>query len=121
MGHRLRNHNGLCKFLHGHNYLIHVTVEGDTDPETGMVIDFSVLKRRVKEVLGKYDHAFVLETGDDCLREVSSDDVRVLYIPHPPTAECLAFYWKEEITAALGYQFNLHVQVNETRDCGAFV
>jgi len=43
---------------HGHNYVLEVTVAGTPDPETGYVVDLSVLKRIIKEkILDKVDHA----------------------------------------------------------------
>lgn len=43
---------------HGHNYTLDVTVRGDIDPRTGMVIDLAELKRIVQEaVIERFDHA----------------------------------------------------------------
>jgi 6-pyruvoyltetrahydropterin/6-carboxytetrahydropterin synthase len=45
---------------HGHNYVIDVTVEGDPDPVTGMVLDLKKLKDVVnREVIQTYDHRFL--------------------------------------------------------------
>lgn len=45
---------------HGHNYVIEVTVEGDPDPLTGMVVDLKRLKEAVnQEVVATYDHRFL--------------------------------------------------------------
>jgi len=42
---------------HGHNYVLEVAVEGDVDPETGMVVNFYDLQRVVeREVFDKVDH-----------------------------------------------------------------
>lgn len=42
---------------HGHNYIIEVSVRGDIDPETGMVIDLKKLKDIVRrEVINLVDH-----------------------------------------------------------------
>ncbi|NBG66361.1 6-pyruvoyl trahydropterin synthase family protein [Acidiluteibacter ferrifornacis] len=42
---------------HGHNYILHVTVEGEVDMETGYVIDLSELGKIVKEkVIQHVDH-----------------------------------------------------------------
>lgn len=41
---------------HGHNYLLEVTVCGDVDPKTGMVINLFDLKRVLLEVLEEFDH-----------------------------------------------------------------
>lgn len=43
---------------HGHNYLLDVTVHGEIDPRTSMVIDLGELKRVVGEaVVDRFDHA----------------------------------------------------------------
>lgn len=45
---------------HGHNYVLEVTVEGDPDPITGMVIDLKYLKDVLEEtVVGPMDHRFL--------------------------------------------------------------
>jgi 6-pyruvoyltetrahydropterin/6-carboxytetrahydropterin synthase len=41
---------------HGHNYLLEVTVSGDVDPKTGMVINLFDLKRVLLSVLEEFDH-----------------------------------------------------------------
>jgi 6-pyruvoyltetrahydropterin/6-carboxytetrahydropterin synthase len=42
---------------HGHNYILEVTVEGDPDPETGMLVDLEALDRAVEErIVNRYDH-----------------------------------------------------------------
>ena len=51
--HHLPGHEK-CGRLHGHTYQIDVTIEGDH--KGGMVLDFSDLKKAVREVLAKYDH-----------------------------------------------------------------
>lgn len=47
---------GKCVNFHGHNYMLDVTVEGDVNPETGMVINLSDLKEIVNQVLDEFDH-----------------------------------------------------------------
>src|SRR5690348_3937258 len=45
---------------HGHNYVLEVTLEGDPDPVTGMVMDLKELKRILnREVVEPYDHRFL--------------------------------------------------------------
>jgi len=45
---------------HGHNYVVDVTLEGDPDPVTGMVLDLKELKEIVtRQVLDVYDHRFL--------------------------------------------------------------
>jgi 6-pyruvoyltetrahydropterin/6-carboxytetrahydropterin synthase len=41
---------------HGHNYLLEVTVGGEVDPKTGMVINLFDLKRVLLAVIEEFDH-----------------------------------------------------------------
>ncbi len=50
---------GVCsnENWHGHNYEIEVTVKGEVNPETGMLINLKVLSKILKEeILDKVDH-----------------------------------------------------------------
>ena len=45
---------------HGHNYVVEVTLRGDPDPVTGMVLDLKVLKAILnEEVVEPFDHRFL--------------------------------------------------------------
>ena len=49
---------GSLTVAHGHNYALEVTIRGEIDPLTGMVMDLAELKRVVGEtVIGRFDHA----------------------------------------------------------------
>ena len=48
-----------CLNLHGHTFRLDVEVEGEVNPQTGMVIDFSLLKDVVKRVIADYDHRVI--------------------------------------------------------------
>jgi 6-pyruvoyltetrahydropterin/6-carboxytetrahydropterin synthase len=44
--------------LHGHGYTLEVTVAGEIDPDTGMVLDLRVLRDIIRrEVIERVDHA----------------------------------------------------------------
>ena len=44
---------------HGHNYELHVTVSGNVDLVTGMIINLTDLKKHVWNILKQFDHKFV--------------------------------------------------------------
>ncbi len=45
---------------HGHNYVLEVTLEGEPDPVTGMVLDLKELKEILnRDVVEPYDHRFL--------------------------------------------------------------
>jgi len=52
-----------CENLHGHTFIVNVEVEGEVD-EKGMVLDFSELKKIVKEVLSSWDHSIIVPKQD---------------------------------------------------------
>ena len=50
---------GLCNNPngHGHNYVLEVTLKGEVDPQTGMVLDLKALKKIInEEIVSKVDH-----------------------------------------------------------------
>lgn len=66
MGHALLNYDGLCKHIHGHSYMLYVTIKGkpiqdSNEIKNGMVMDFGDLTKIVKEnIVLVYDHSLVL-------------------------------------------------------------
>ncbi len=59
--HSLRNYDGDCSRLHGHNWKIEVEVSADRLDSLGMVVDFKEVKRVTQEVTGRYDHRYLNE------------------------------------------------------------
>lgn len=92
--HRLPNHKGGCRFLHGHSYLFEVTFEGQ-ETKDGMVVDFKEVKNILQAVLDPWDHAIVLYKDDELA--VALDSVAALtpginlqLVNYIPTAENMA-------------------------------
>ena len=54
--HFLRDYNGKCENLHGHNYKVYAHVRGSELNEGGMLLDFSRLKSALREVCRQLDH-----------------------------------------------------------------
>ena len=54
--HFLRDYNGKCENLHGHNYKVFAHAKGEKLNEGGMLLDFSKLKKALREVCKKLDH-----------------------------------------------------------------
>ena len=55
--HRLRDYEGPCSKLHGHNWIVEVVVCGDRLQPNGILVDFGELKESISEVLSRLDHA----------------------------------------------------------------
>lgn len=54
--HFLRDYNGKCENLHGHNYKVYAHVRGEKLNEGGMLMDFSKLKAALRTVCKELDH-----------------------------------------------------------------
>jgi 6-pyruvoyltetrahydropterin/6-carboxytetrahydropterin synthase len=59
-----------CEHLHGHNWCIGVTVEGEPD-ERGLIVDFLELKRFLKQLCDSYDHRVLLPGNNSALKRLS--------------------------------------------------
>ena len=97
-GHRIPNHKSQCRNLHGHRYVIEVTLGGniiteEQASENGMVMDFSDVKRIAKErVVNIWDHAFLVFKDDTPVLEFlnSMPNHKTVIFPTVPTAENMA-------------------------------
>jgi len=95
---------GLCNNpnYHGHNYEIEVTLVGETDPETGFLIDLKVLKEIIEqEVEQHFDHKNI--------------NIEVPEFEHlNPTAENICFVIWQRLRKRLEDRFELSVRLWET-------
>lgn len=105
MGHRVTNHDSLCKNPHGHRYKMIIQVTGPLNdkqgsPYQGMVFDFGLLKELIiSGTVGKLDHCFMYWQEDTVMRSfaVANKDLKMHAVPFIPTVECIAQYLADEI------------------------
>jgi 6-pyruvoyltetrahydropterin/6-carboxytetrahydropterin synthase len=109
MGHRLKDHGGLCRHVHGHNYKVVVAVWAKQLNVQGMVVDFSDLKSEMGALFKKYDHSLVLHEFDPLYsfaRNSMDANVlglgRIITMHEPPTAENLARLWFDQLSLMIG-------------------
>ena len=63
-GHALRHYEGKCERLHGHNFAVELTVEGERlEADTEILLDFKLLKQALKEALEELDHRILNEVA----------------------------------------------------------
>lgn len=97
-GHRIPYHKSQCRNLHGHRYALEISLSGniitqDNLSESGMVMDFSDVKRIAREsVVDVWDHAFLVFKDDvEVLNFLNSlNDHKTVVFPTVPTAENMA-------------------------------
>lgn len=90
-GHRLMNHPGKCRHLHGHSVKAAVTVAQETLNEQGMVCDFAEVKDCVEAYVEQHlDHNFLLHKDDPLIPALRGQDERFWALDEHPTAEVLS-------------------------------
>jgi 6-pyruvoyltetrahydropterin/6-carboxytetrahydropterin synthase len=109
-GHALYGYDGKCKNVHGHSYKLSVTVIGSPienrdNVKFGMVIDFTDLKKIVKEeIVDQFDHATVFnETTPhvELAHELKSRGHHVILVDYQPTSENMVIDFAQRIIARL--------------------
>lgn len=115
-GHALYGYDGKCKNVHGHSYKLSVTVIGSpisdvNNVKYGMVIDFTDLKKIVKEeVVDQFDHATVFNQNTphiELAKELKSRDHHVILVDYQPTSENMVIDFAERIAKRLPANINL--------------
>jgi 6-pyruvoyltetrahydropterin/6-carboxytetrahydropterin synthase len=59
--HTLKEVGGMCEKLHGHNFVVEVFLSSRELNESGILIDFRILKEWTDDVLKKLDHKYLNE------------------------------------------------------------
>jgi len=90
-GHRLMNHPGKCRYLHGHSVKASISVKQHQLNEHSMVCDFSEVKSCVDTYINEtLDHNFLLHKDDPIIPVLQSQNERFMAIKEHPTAEVLS-------------------------------
>ena len=73
--HNLRQYDGKCAQLHGHNYKAEITIQGDRLDEAGMIVDFGELKAICDGVLDRFDHTYLNELPEFAEANVTAENL----------------------------------------------
>ncbi len=115
MAHALPGYDGLCKNIHGHSYELLVTVAGRPiseidNPKYGMVMDFSDLKKIVRDIIVDiFDHSLVLrsDVSNSLIEQLKQSYDRVILLDYQPTSELMVADFAERIKAELPENIDL--------------
>lgn len=123
-GHALYGYDGKCKNVHGHSYKLSVTVIGHPISDSshvkyGMVIDFSDLKKIVKEeIVDLFDHATVFNQNTphiELAEELKQRGHHVILVNYQPTSENMVIDFAQKIQSRLPQSIALHsLKLQET-------
>ena len=122
LAHALEGYDGACRNIHGHSYILFVTVIGkpissEENPKLGMIMDFGELKRIVNNtIISRFDHSLALSQKSKMLNTLRTENFgKIEALPFQPTCENLLPYFAELIKAQLPEGVKLHhLKLNET-------
>ncbi|MFH1018911.1 MAG: 6-carboxytetrahydropterin synthase [Pseudomonadota bacterium] len=90
-GHRLLEYSGKCAHPHGHNGLAELTFESESLDPRGMVIDFSDIKKTMKDWIDEHvDHRMLLRKDDPLVPALEKLREPIFPMDANPTAENIA-------------------------------
>ena len=113
MAHALDYHEGKCKNIHGHSYTLSVRAIGipmqEICSETGMVMDFSELKKIIETyIIKKIDHALMLHKSSPYIQNLSESETTIYKVDFQPTCENILEYFSVIIRKHLPKGIALH-------------
>jgi 6-pyruvoyltetrahydropterin/6-carboxytetrahydropterin synthase len=92
--HRLLHYEGKCANLHGHRWKIEIWMEGEPDPVTKILIDYSMIRK----IVDKYDHQIILNQEDPMVPRIQEFH-QVITTPGDPTSELMASLIRDDLRA----------------------
>jgi 6-pyruvoyltetrahydropterin/6-carboxytetrahydropterin synthase len=102
-GHRLVDHDGVCRHLHGHNAMVEIDIQADALDHRNMVVDFADVKRLLKAWIDReLDHRMILRRDDPMVALLQAQGEPLFLLDSNPTAERLAKLIYDE-ARALGF------------------
>lgn len=123
MGHAIDNYEGMCKYVHGHSYVLHVTVRKKANdsqpiPAPGFVIDFKELKKIVNEKVVKLlDHSLVLSESYIKKHPQRKEGQNLLIWPYEPSAENILYFIRESLIPSFPKDYEINrLKLWETAD-----
>jgi 6-pyruvoyltetrahydropterin/6-carboxytetrahydropterin synthase len=114
MAHALYSYGGACANIHGHSYILHVTVKSEKEGKNGLIppgfiIDFKELKEIVNsKIIRRFDHTLVLSREYINSLETDISFHNLFEFEVEPTAENLLFFISKELNSSLPAHVSLH-------------
>ena len=124
-GHRIPDHRSQCRNLHGHRYVLEITLTGDVvqapgESDNGMLMDFSEIKQIAKQhIVDVWDHAFLVYEGDAAVRGFldTLPGHKTVVLDRIPTAENLAAIVFETLAPHYHGHYGAELRLTRVRLC----
>ena len=103
--HNLKNYEGKCERLHGHNWIVEAVFRYEKLDKNGLAVDFKIAKAALESAIGELDHSYLNE-----LKRLENVN---------PTSENIAKYIYTNVKKELKTIHSVAVWENE-RSCAVY-
>ena len=124
--HFLAGYEGKCANIHGHRWKVEIEVCSDSltagGQLDGMVVDFSDLKKDVKEMADSCDHALLVQRGtmrENTLQCLKEDGFNIIELDFRPTAENFSAFFFHEMKSR-GYNVKRATVYETPSNCATY-
>ena len=98
--HRVAGYPGKCDRIHGHSWTVEAVVRGEKLDKLGMLVDFKLVKGKLRELLKTLDHRML-------------NELPAFADGKNPTAENIAQYVYQEMAKAKFFQTMTHIALQQ--------
>lgn len=109
--HNLRDYQGACEMLHGHNWKVEVFIKAEKLDSIGLALDFNILKEKTKKIVEELDHKYLNEIHPfDEINPSSENIANYLFkrlsegLSHYPVYVSKVNVWESENACASYYE-----------------
>jgi len=90
--HRLLDYEGKCKNVHGHEYILELTLESKELNLHDFVIDFNDFKKMKDWINNYWDHVYIGGSGDSVAKALVAEGSRIFILEGNSTVENMSKY-----------------------------
>ena len=106
--------------IHGHSYLLELFIEGNPNmlDESGMIIDFGLVKEKVNHIIDMFDHAVMLwdiPEDKEFNEFFKKNNSRWISSPYPTTAEMQSKIFYHWFKYAMDDLLNTNIKLDKVR------
>jgi|SRR3712207_6161649 len=124
--HFLKDYEGKCRNIHGHRWKVRIEIFSDNLQEEGscrgMILDFSEIKKELREITDYFDHAFIIEKNslkNSLMTALLEEEFRILEVEFRPTAENFAKFFYEHF-AKKGFPISQALVYETPTNCASY-
>lgn len=124
--HFLAGYEGKCSNIHGHRWRVVIEVKSLTlqtnQQLNGMLVDFSQLKKDIKEEMDILDHVLIIERNTlkpGTVAALKDEGFQIVILDFRPTAENMAKYFYDRMKHR-GYQVKYATVYETPNNCASY-